>query len=237
MSSLLISVRTGEEAEVVLRHDVPFLDVKEPHAGSLGKATDHEIARVVAAAKQRPEVTVSAALGEIGDVDLARWKPIAGVTLYKLGLAAQAGKDWRLQAREWRDRIGALAPDASLILAAYADAHLAAAPAPTEVLTTATELGLRFFLVDTYDKHAGSLTTWLTEPEIAALVRETHQAGLRVALAGSLRLEELRMVSSLGADVLAIRGAVCAAAERNAQLDVRRVEKACRLARAIEETY
>ena len=228
MCKLLISVRSAEEAQVVLRHGVPFVDVKEPRSGSLGKADDDEIHRISRAAQAHAGVTVTAALGELREIDPATWRPVEGVAFYKLGLAGCAQLPWQEQLHGWRTRIDERAPQASLIAAAYADHHLAESPTPRNVLEVAAGLELSYFLIDTFDKRAGRLLSWLREPEIKELIDTAHKRGVRVALAGSLRLEELSAAAELGADILAVRGAVCSAAERNAKVDSDRVATACR---------
>jgi len=66
-TKLLISVRDAAEAAVVLEAGVDWIDLKEPHAGSLGRPSlkvAQDVAKILRTHPQR-----SAALGELGDLD------------------------------------------------------------------------------------------------------------------------------------------------------------------------
>src|SRR5262245_38153018 len=65
MVELLVSVRSVEEAQAALEGGASIIDVKEPSAGSLGRASFKTITGVVRQVARR--VPVSAALGELGE--------------------------------------------------------------------------------------------------------------------------------------------------------------------------
>ena len=99
---LLVSVRSALESLEALAGGADVIDVKDPENGSLGAASAETIASVVAAVGGSAPVT--AALGELRDSDgSAAFRPVPGVTLYKLGLAGADGSSWRDALLEWRD--------------------------------------------------------------------------------------------------------------------------------------
>lgn len=222
VSELLVSVRDVEEARLVLDRAVPFLDVKEPSAGSLGRAPDSTVAEVARLASERPRVTVTAALGELEEADPRAWHATDYVRLYKLGLASAAATDWRKSLRTWKRRIENEA-DASLVAVAYADHHLAQAPTPEDVLNIALADGFPYYLVDTFAKTEGNLFNWLSPEQLSQLITRARSGGVRVAIAGSLDLSDVGRVVDAGADVVAVRGAACVDRQRSGGIDPERL--------------
>ncbi len=227
MAELLVSVRSAAEAALVLERIV-YVDVKEPENGALGRASTRVLREVVGVVESRPAVTVSAALGELVDMRDDNWQPCTGVDLYKVGLSGCCGLDWEARLDRFRRRLAG--SRASLVVVAYADASLAEAPPPWDVLEYAVRHRQSFFLVDTFDKPAGQLVDWLGRAEIDRLIVEAHAAGVRVALAGSLRERDIATLVPLDPDVLAVRGAACVRGDRRRGLDLGRVDSLVKLA-------
>ncbi len=49
-----------------------------------------------------------------------------------------------------------------------------------------------------------------------SFVRLAHDAGLLAALAGSVKREDLALLTRIGTDIVGVRGAVCEGGDRNA---------------------
>ena len=64
-------------------------------------------------------------------------------------------------------------------------------------------------LLDTADKHGPGLRALITPAALAEWVTTAHDAGLRVALAGQLSIDDLEFVKDAGADIAGVRGAAC----------------------------
>ena len=210
MTQLLVSVRDAAEARAALAGGADVIDVKEPTRGSLGRANEAVWEEVAAACAGR--AAVSFALGELGDwEDDAGPVPAvpAGAAFVKLGLAA-TGTDWEERWEGTRERFDAAAgrplPWAAV---AYADARAAAAPGPVAVVAAAIRAGCAAVLIDTFQKDGRGLFDHLPDDRLAALGERSRRAGLRFALAGSLRLEDVPRALGCGADVIAVRGAAC----------------------------
>ncbi len=205
---LLVSARSAAEARHCLPH-VDILDLKEPQRGPLG-AVDAEVLRQVAALCPR-RLPLSVALGELGQVDEELVQAIGTlaplVRFAKVGLAGWARRArWQESLQRLRHRL----PSAvELVPAAYADWRQVQAPAPERVLQAACRLGSRTFMLDTALKDGRRLWDHLPPAQVKRLVQRAQDRGCRVVLAGSLRAEDVPVVESLCADVMAVRGAVC----------------------------
>jgi hypothetical protein len=207
VTGLLVSVRSADEALAAVAGGATLIDVKEPDHGSLGRAPNAVIASVVAAvAGQRP---VSAALGEL--IEPCNEPVPAGLSFVKWGLAGYADRP------AWRDELRARQPRGpALVTVAYADWQCARAPAVDAVLAHALERPGSVLLVDTHCKEPArrgaprpTLLDWLSPGEITLLCARCRERQVRVALAGSLGLPEIRTLAPARPDWFAVRGAVC----------------------------
>jgi len=205
---LLVSVRSTAEARLAAPW-VDILDLKNPEAGPLG-AVDAEVLRQVLALRPQPP-RLSVALGELSQVaeELIRLldREPGNVRYAKVGLAGCARQP------DWIGRLGRLRrrlpPEVELIPAAYADWQRVQAPHPRRVLDTLAELRCGTFMLDTAVKDGLRLWDHLPPDRVKRLVQQAHRRGHRVVLAGSLQAEDVPLVRRLGAEVLAVRGAVC----------------------------
>jgi uncharacterized protein (UPF0264 family) len=222
MRWLLVSVRSAAEAVIALENGADVIDVKEPAAGSLGRASDAVIAEVVRSVAGRRKV--SAAMGELDE----RRGPcaVAGLTWVKWGLAgtARSGIDWRAALRELRRS----SQEAGLVAVAYADWERAAAPSVAEVCAFACGDRLPVLLVDTWQKDGTNLLDWLSLERVRDVCRCCREAGVRVALAGSLKQGQIDLLWDLAPDFFAVRGAVCERGERGGIVDGARVRALAR---------
>jgi uncharacterized protein (UPF0264 family) len=219
---LLVSVRDAAEAAVALAGGADLIDVKEPARGPLGRADVATIAAVVDLVGG--QVPVSAALGELRDGDDFDGVP-AEVRYVKWGLSGLFGRLWRKRLLRMREHsAGRVVP------VAYAD-HLAAdSPPPADVVAFAAGAGLSPVLIDTFRKDGPTLLDVLGTDQIAALVRTCHDAGLRVALAGSLTVEAIVRLRNVRPDWFAVRTAACDGG-RSGAVSERRVGELAKLVR------
>jgi uncharacterized protein (UPF0264 family) len=227
MTQLLVSVRSAAEAEAALAGGAALIDVKEPARGSLGRASDQTIAEVVQAVAGR--LPVSAALGELWD-DFGEELPAATADLsfVKWGLADcfDGGEtSWWWNLAEEADRLGSLYPFCRMVAVAYADWQRARAPRPEEVCAFASWQPTGAFLLDTWGKDGSTLLDWMSPAEVTGLCQRCRDAGIRVALAGSLGHREIRALRSAAPDWFAVRGAVCQEGERDAAVETGKVRR------------
>ena len=234
---LLVSVRSAAESLVALEGGASFIDIKEPTNGSPGRAprvVQVEVVNKLRAAQEktpglRRQVTVTAALGELlTSAPPASYSPVPGLSLYKLGLSGCGeDRDWMKKLDAWRERL--TIDTADLAAVAYADHRGARAPEPHAILDYAIDRRLQFLLIDTYEKKTGSLRDFLDDHDLTALLAKAHRHKISVALAGSLRPEDLHALARLGTDVLAVRGTACRQGNRRLELDPDRIREIVRL--------
>jgi uncharacterized protein (UPF0264 family) len=181
---------------------------------------------------------VSAARGEVfGEGPDPLPPEVRGCAYFKWGLAGARGLDWCLTLGELARRVAEQSPEGQLVTVAYADWELAGAPPVEEVCAFARQRPGSAFLLDTWTKAPcpatrarPTLLDYLSLPEVARLCRLCREAGVRVALAGSLGREQIERLLGVAPDWFAVRGAVCAAGERTARVDVDKVRALAKLA-------
>jgi len=223
---LLVGVRDATEAAAALDGGAAIIDVKEPRQGPLGRAEPEAIAAVARVVGGRRPWTM--ACGELSADGLeeqaakvSRASPsISGhlartlslladgavaPAAVKVGLAGMAGTAWQ----ERLDAVFAAIPrECDRVSVAYADWQRAAAPAPEEVIAAASR-HCSVLLIDTFDKAAGNVFACCRPDTLAGWVAAARTAGLRVAVAGRIGIDEIPAAWALGPDVVAVRSAVC----------------------------
>jgi (5-formylfuran-3-yl)methyl phosphate synthase len=228
-TGLLVSVRSAREAAAALEGGADLIDIKEPRRGALGRASNDVVSAVLdSVAGKRP---VSAALGELSQ--LRDTLPVPGLSFVKCGLANLGGsKRWQRQLLNLRERIGGSRQAPELVNVAYVDWKNAAAPPWQDVAEFALRKSGGVLLLDTFDKkwrskakanRPATLLDWLTDSEICQLCHDCHRAGVRIALAGSLRVRQILQLIDARPTWFAVRGAACEANKRDGEIHVLKV--------------
>lgn len=224
MTGLLVSVRSAAEAEAALAGGADIIDVKEPANGPLGFAGWDVIRDVVQTVSDR--VPVSAALGELVEwntrpASSARPRGVA-LDFVKWGLAWYARPGWcdalRRARRDWPGTVAV----------AYADSHRIGSPSPAEIAEFAITERLPALLIDTWGKDGLTLPRLLSKSALRTLMVRCREGGVRVALAGSLGVDQLLELAPLAPDWFAVRGAACSGG-RGGTVDAERVRQLVRV--------
>ena len=213
---LLVSVRSVAEAEEALAGGAAIIDVKEPARGPLGQADADVAAAIGGVVADRVPWTV--ACGELvagptraaalavrctADSRVAM-RPPTGAKAGPAGLTAAA---WR---RHFALFAAALPPATPPIAVAYADWSAAGSPCPEAIIAGAADVAAcAALLIDTFDKRGPSLLELVSPATIREWLTQARARGWTTAVAGRLSLDTLPRAAALGADVLAVRGAVC----------------------------
>jgi uncharacterized protein (UPF0264 family) len=220
---LLVSVRSAEEAAAALAAGADLIDVKEPAKGPLGMAEAEVVAAVVKTVGRK--VPVSAALGEWtpNAITEAHWHLELNLAYVKWGLAGyQQSPGWGEDLLDTRRQVPARIDVAAV---AYADWQRAKSVPPAEVAKFAKRYRYRAFLLDTWGKDGKTLLNFLKPDEVAELVAGLKAGGVKVAVGGSLGLEQVKVLKAAAPDWFAVRGGVCAGGKRAGELDPVRVKK------------
>ncbi|MBM3821217.1 MAG: hypothetical protein FJW14_19675 [Acidimicrobiia bacterium] len=99
----------------------------------------------------------------------------------------------------------------------------------------AARAGALGVLLDTADKHGPGLCRLLPPERLRAWLHAARQAGLFLALAGKLDVDDLAGIAALGADIAGVRGAACDGG-RTGRVTVERVRR-CRAGCVIFPTF
>lgn len=213
---LLVSVACASEARAALAGGADWIDLKEPARGALG-SVDVDTAQAVATLLPAQE-RLSAAAGELAEWPTGRGREslrVPRIELVKLGLAGFAAASHDKAARtELAERAAAAVAAAraagkQVVLAGYADAARADAPAPEVVRDLCCQLRLPWLLIDTFDKRGGGLLDWLPPRALARLLASCRRAGLHTAVAGRLRCADFAALPAGLVDVVGVRSAAC----------------------------
>jgi uncharacterized protein (UPF0264 family) len=210
---LLVSVANATEARAAVDGGADLIDAKDPLHGALGAvelSTLREIHTAVAGRR-----VVSAALGDADDEATIERKACdfaaTGVAFVKIGFAGitSATRVGRLITSTVR---GVRAPGShcSVVAVAYADGGGMTSIDPMALIAAAADSGATGVLLDTARKEGPGLLGLLSFDQLAHWVANAHDRRLTVALAGKLTADDLPVVCETGADIVGVRGAVCA---------------------------
>jgi len=216
---LLISPINTEEAQEAIAGGADIIDVKNPKEGSLGANFPWVIKSIRQMTPE--EMLVSATLGDVpykpGTVSLAALgASVSGADYIKVGLYGTKNYD---EALEVMKNVVKTVKDhnknALVVASGYADAHRVGAVNPMEIPKVAADSGADIAMVDTAVKDGKTLFDFMDEDKIRAFNKQIHDYGLKSALAGSVKKDQLSILHRSGCDVVGIRGAACIGGDRN----------------------
>ncbi|QDS87326.1 hypothetical protein EC9_15040 [Rosistilla ulvae] len=222
MAPLLISVRSLAEAVVASRFPLAIIDFKNPAAGALGRCSDTILE---GAARLRSNgLGFSAACGELCDLQSDAFSLPGDFRFAKAGPSGIADA---MQMRDAMQHFRSVLPETTTPVAvAYAD-HVEADCLPVEsIVQLAIETKYRWLLIDTATKDGRRLQDWISIRRLTDLIGNCRANGIRTVFAGSLALQDLASLRSLGPDLLGIRGAVCTAG-RSTAIDPAKIRDWC----------
>ncbi len=205
MTGFLASVRNLSEARIAYRIGADWIDLKEPSAGALGAVDQRTMVSVVDwLHNQNREVSLSATIGDCWESPSlmpTRVKKLheAGIEYVKIGAFARALSADFVQAINHCCSIGS-----KIILVCFAESP----PTRDDIRTLATT-AVSGVMLDTARKAGPSLMGLMSIKDLAGFVTEVHRYDLICGLAGSLGIDDVCCLSSLGADYLGFRGALC----------------------------
>ncbi|MEN4007389.1 MAG: (5-formylfuran-3-yl)methyl phosphate synthase [Methanobacteriaceae archaeon] len=216
---LLISPINTEEAHEAIEGGADIIDVKNPKEGSLGANFPWVIKSIREMAPE--DMLVSATLGDVpykpGTVSLAALgAAVSGADYIKVGLYGTKNYDEALEVmKNVVKTVNEYSADIIVVASGYADAHRIGALDPMEIPKVAADAGADLAMLDTAVKDGKTLFDFMSEEKIAKFNGEIHDHGLKSALAGSVKKEQLKTLYNLGTDVVGIRGAACVGGDRN----------------------
>lgn len=236
---LLVSAVDEDEAVEAVKGGADIIDVKNPKEGSLGASFPWVIKRIRAVIPK--SVEVSCTLGDSpnlpGAMSLAALgAATTGVSYVKAGLYEVKAKH---EAVYLMQNVAKAAKDfdplIQVVATGYADAARVGAVNPLLVPEIARDAKADVAMIDTAVKDGKNLFAFLSVEQLRHFVQEAHDFGLKVGFAGSLAKLDLAKVHELGADIVGVRGSVCALGDRvNGRIDKQKVRELVDLKKDLE---
>jgi (5-formylfuran-3-yl)methyl phosphate synthase len=202
-----------QEAFEAIAGGADIIDVKNPNEGPLGANYPWVIKRIKEITPKN--IQISCTIGEApnlpGSISLAALGAASlGVDYIKVGLSGfRAAQEAACFLQNIYKAAKDCNPNIKLVVAGYADAERAGTLEPMLIPEIARKAGVNVAMLDTAVKDDKNLFNFLNSQQLTKFVNCSHKFGLEVALAGSLRMQDLPLVYSLGADIAGVRGAAC----------------------------
>lgn len=216
---LLISPINETEATEAIAGGADIIDVKNPSEGALG-ASYPWVIKNIKQLTPRP-LEVSCALGDApnlpGSFSLAAYGAASlGVDYIKVGLYGfRTEKDATNFLAQVTKAAKTVNSSIKVVAAGYADAEKIGTLNPAVIPDIVYEANADVAMLDTTTKNGGNLFTYQTKPQLKTFIEKSHEYSLQVALAGSLRKQDIPTLYDLGADIAGFRGAACTNDDRN----------------------
>ncbi len=227
---ILISIISLGEARKVLQFKPDILDIKNPDEGSLG-AQFPWVIKDVANEVKYTKITCSATLGDLpykpGTASLAAFGAAScGADYVKAGLFGVANYEQGLEMmKNIVQSVRQARKNALVVAAGYADYRRFGGISYLELVRIAKNAKTDAVMLDTAIKDGHDLFDAMDFQELKEFVEYSHDSGLLVALAGSLKKDHLQKLKELNPDIIGIRGAVCMAGERKNELNPESVKE------------
>jgi uncharacterized protein (UPF0264 family) len=211
---LLVSPSSIDEARRSGAADI--IDVKKPSEGSLG-ANYPWVIREIKAFSKKP---VSAAIGDFdfkpGGASLTAYgAACAGADYIKIGLTFDGKEKARAVISAVVKAVKDEFPEKFVVIAAYSDFERMGSISPFDMAPIAAEEGADIVMVDTGIKDRQSTFAFMNEEALRSFTDKNTQLGLKTALAGALKFEDIDALKRINPDIIGVRGMVCGG-DRNA---------------------
>lgn len=218
MSGLLASVKSLEEAQSVMACGVDIIDMKDPSDGALGAIDPTEISKIVEAINGKTKTSATIGNLEPDSLDIAdkiRYVASTGVDYVKVGLFSDM---------ETQQFIHSITQNAikgvNIIIVFFAEYYIS-----ENIIDSLVGSNIKGVMLDTLDKHDGSLLDKLSLDVIEQFVTKAKQHELITGLAGSLSVEDINTLKPFAANYLGFRGALCDASQRDNAINIEQLKQ------------
>lgn len=205
---LLVSPATIEEAKKALSADI--VDVKRPEEGSLGASFPW----IIRAIKNLTHKPVSAAIGDFdykpgGAALTALGAAAAGADYIKVGLMFDGIEEAEMLINSVTRAVKEIYPEKMVVIAAYSDWERLETISPYDMAPLAAKAGADISMVDTGIKDGKSTFEFMDEARLVEFTKLNQKLGIKTALAGSLKFEDIDILKRINPDIIGVRGMVC----------------------------
>ena len=205
---LLVSPATIEEAKKALSADI--VDVKRPEEGSLGASFPW----IIRAIKDLTHKPVSAAIGDFdykpgGAALTALGAAASGADYIKVGLMFDGIEEAEMLINSVTRAVKEIYPEKMVVIAAYSDWERLETISPYDMAPLAAKAGADISMVDTGIKDGKSTFEFMDEARLVEFTKLNQKLGIKTALAGSLKFEDIDILKRINPDIIGVRGMVC----------------------------
>jgi uncharacterized protein (UPF0264 family) len=210
---LLISPKNKTEAIEAIKGGADIIDIKNPSEGPLGANFPWIIKEILKLVPKNVET--SCTIGEMpklpGSISLAaRGAASTGVNYIKAGLSGLKKPEEAINlmtnvvkaVKNYNSEI-------KVVITGYADAEKIGSINPLLIPIIAANVSADVSMIDTALKNGKSIFDFLDTDQIRNFVETSHKLKLKTALAGSIKIDDLKKIPLLEADIVGIRGAAC----------------------------
>ena len=106
-------------------------------------------------------------------------------------------------------------PEKFVVIAAYSDYQRMGSISPFDIAPIAADEGADYVMVDTGIKDRQSTFAFMDEDALRSFTDANLKLGLKTALAGALKFEDIDALKRINPDIIGVRGMVCGG-DRNA---------------------
>jgi len=231
---VLISVISVEEAKVALKTNPDIIDIKNPGEGSLG-AQFPWIIKDIAEELKGSAVLCSVTLGDLdykpGTAALAAYgAATCGANYIKAGLYGIKNYNEAFYLMTGIvNSVRMVNEGISVVAAGYADYKRFSGISPEILTKAARDSGADIVMIDTAIKDGKNLFDSMNSDELKYFIDLAHDSGLQVALAGSIKMTHLELLSELDPDIIGVRGAICENEDRTTKLSENKISEFMRI--------
>ncbi|MCD1294531.1 hypothetical protein CUJ83_05890 [Methanocella sp. CWC-04] len=208
---LLVSPINVEEAITSEMGGADIIDVKNPKEGSLGA----NFPWVIQSIKSKVSKPLSATIGDFnykpGTASLAALgAAVSGAQYIKVGLYDIHTEEEAFEVLSGIVKsVKSYDPGRIVVASAYSDySRIGSIPA-LKLPPVAKKAGCDVVMVDTGIKDGKSTFEFMDEEELNAFCGLAHKNGLKCALAGSIKFDDIEMINRIDPDIIGVRGLVC----------------------------
>ncbi len=221
--ALLISVRSKPEMDAAVAGGADIVDFKEPRNGALAP-TSVSLWQSISSMTVENSPPFSAALGESQEARKIAQSLPSDFQFAKVGPSGCGTRQSLTQL--WNDVRSLIDPHTELVAVAYADHQASGCLSAETIFTLAAERGFARVLIDTFVKDGRSTIDHLGIKQLQRLSQVASENKIGWALAGSIRLDNLKMLANRGIvpDCYGVRGDVCQGT-RESELSAERVKQ------------
>jgi len=238
---MLVSPICMAEARIVAEGGADILDIKNVGEGSLGAQGPWVIKEIIKAF-QPTGILCSATLGDLpqkpGTAALAAYgAALCGTDYLKAGLHGSKTYEDALAIMNAVVRaVRMVRSDILVVASGYADFRRFGGVGYRDVVRAARDSGCNAVMVDTAIKDGKDLFDALTPEEIAEFIKLGQEAGLLVAVAGSVKLRHLPELAQMRPDIVGVRGAACDDGDRTKGITREKVHELMATVRKLNAT-